>query len=111
MCRSNLERLSREELIELVLRLQRLDKTSRTSSMPPATDRKERQEQSKPDVVMPGHDSHSRVLSHDRDTVVEYRSDCRQAMKHLTIFCSSKTDCMRNSLDFYPFKPPNHSTL
>ena len=35
MGRSELERLSREELIELVLRLQRPEKTSRTSSKPP----------------------------------------------------------------------------
>ena len=32
MGRSDLERLSKEELIELVLRLQRPEKTSRTSS-------------------------------------------------------------------------------
>jgi transposase len=38
MGRSELERLSREELIELVLRLQRPAKTSRTSSKPPSTD-------------------------------------------------------------------------
>jgi hypothetical protein len=44
MGRSDLERLSREELIELVLRLQRPAKTSRTSSKPPATDHKERRE-------------------------------------------------------------------
>jgi transposase len=42
MGRSDLECLSREELIALVLRLQRPEKTSRTSSKPPATDRKER---------------------------------------------------------------------
>lgn len=41
MSRSELERLSREELIELVLRLQRLENTSRTLYKPPATDRKE----------------------------------------------------------------------
>jgi transposase len=39
MGRSDLERLSREELIDLVLRLQRPGKTSRTSSKPPATAR------------------------------------------------------------------------
>ncbi len=39
MSRSDLERLSKEELIELVLRLQRPEKTSRTSSKPPSTDR------------------------------------------------------------------------
>ncbi len=41
MSRSDLERLSKEELIELVLKLHRPEKTSRTSSKPPATDRKE----------------------------------------------------------------------
>ena len=41
MGRSELERLSKEELIELVLRLQRPEKTSRTSSKPPSLDRKE----------------------------------------------------------------------
>src|SRR5215210_3143577 len=47
MGRGELERLSQEELIELVLRLQRPEKTSRTSSKPPSTDRKEQREKSK----------------------------------------------------------------
>src|SRR3978361_2072784 len=67
MSRSDLERLSREELIELVLRLQRPDKTSRTSSKPPATDRKERREQAKPGGAKPGHEGHSRMMSDDPD--------------------------------------------
>lgn len=75
MGRSDLERLSREELIELVLRLQRPDKTSRTSSKPPATDRKERREQSKPGGAKPGHEGHSRAISEDPDAVVEHRPD------------------------------------
>ncbi|SFM88023.1 IS66 family transposase [Methylobacterium pseudosasicola] len=75
MGRSDLERLSREELIELVLRLQRPDKTSRTSSKPPATDRKERREQSKPGGAKPGHEGHSRVMSEDPDAVIDYRPD------------------------------------
>src|SRR5436309_3100024 len=75
MGRIDLERLSREELIELVLRLQRPDKTSRTSSKPPSTDRKERREQSKPGGAKPGHEGHSRVLSVDPDAVVDHRSD------------------------------------
>ena len=57
------ERLSNEELIELVLRLQRPQKTSRTSSRPPATDRKEQRERSKPGGAKPGHDGHSRIIS------------------------------------------------
>src|SRR3954451_3577557 len=75
MGRSDLERLSREELIELVLRLQRPEKTSRTSSKPPATDRKERREQAKPGGAKPGHEGHSRVISADPDRLVEHRPD------------------------------------
>lgn len=75
MGRSDLERLSREELIELVLRLQRPDKTSRTSSKPPATDRKERREQAKPGGAKPGHEGHSRAISDDPDAVVDHRPD------------------------------------
>src|SRR6185436_12393153 len=62
MGRSDLERLSKEELIGLVLRLQRPQKTSRTSSKPPSTDRKEQRERSKPGGAKP-------------DEVVEHRPD------------------------------------
>ena len=75
MGRSNLKWLSRDELIELVLRPQRPEKTSRTSSKPPPTDRKKQQEQSRPGGAKPGHEGHSRVLSDDPDTVVEHRPD------------------------------------
>ena len=73
MGRSDLERLSREELIELVLRLQRPAKTSRTSSKPPATDHKEQRERSKPGGAKPGHEGHSRALSDDPNSVIEHR--------------------------------------
>jgi transposase len=73
MGRSDLERLCREELIELVLRLQRPGKTSRTSSKPPSTDHKERREQSKPGGAKPGHEGHSRMMSEQPDEVVEHR--------------------------------------
>jgi len=66
----DLERLSREELIELVLRLQCSDKTARTSSKPPGTDRKERREQAKPDRAKPGHEDYSRMVREDPDAVV-----------------------------------------
>ncbi len=75
MGRIDLERLSREELIELVLRLQRPEKTSRTSSKPPATDHKQQRERSKPGGAKPGHEGHSRVMSDDPDTVVDHRPD------------------------------------
>jgi transposase len=58
-----------------VLRLQRPEKTSRTSSKPPATDRKERREQAKPGGAKPGHEGHSRVMSDDPDAVVDHRPD------------------------------------
>src|ERR671920_507400 len=73
MGRGELERLSKEELIELVLRLQRPEKTSRTSSQPPSTDRKEQRERSKPGGVKPGHEGHSRVIGETPDEVVEHR--------------------------------------
>ena len=67
MGRGELERLSKEELIELVLRLQRPEKTSRTSSKPPSTDRKEQRERSKPGGAKPGHEGHSREISETPD--------------------------------------------
>jgi transposase len=75
MGRSDLERLSKEELIELVLRLQRPQKTSRTSSKPPSTDRKQQRERSKPGGAKPGHEGHSRIISATPDEVVEHRPD------------------------------------
>lgn len=73
MSRSDLERLSKEELIELVLKLHRPEKTSRTSSKPPATDRKARREKSRPGGAKPGHEGHKRALTPDPDQVVEHR--------------------------------------
>jgi transposase len=73
MERSDLERLSKEELIELVLKRQRPAKTSRTSSKPPSTDRKQQRERSKPGGAKPGHEGHSRVMSGTPDAVVERR--------------------------------------
>src|SRR5215203_2121785 len=84
MGRSELERLSKEELIELVLRLQRPPKTSRTSSKPPSTDRKQQREKSKPGGAKPGHEGHSRTLSERVDRVVDHRPEqcpcCRAAL-------------------------------
>jgi len=41
MDRTDLQRLSKDELIELVIQLQRPVKSSRNSSKPPSTDKKE----------------------------------------------------------------------
>jgi transposase len=75
MDRTDLQRLTKEELIELVLRMQRPQKTSRTSSKPPSTDRKERRDQAKPGGAKPGHEGHSRIISATPDEVVEHRPD------------------------------------
>src|ERR671921_1328054 len=75
MDRTDLQRLTKEELIELVLRMQHPQKTSRTSSKPPSTDRKQRRDQAKPGGAKPGHEGHSRMISATPDEVVEHRPD------------------------------------
>src|SRR5688572_33239208 len=72
MIRSERERLSRDELIDLVLRLQRPETTSRTSSKPPSSDRKERREKARPGGAKPGHQGHSRVLVETPSRVVDH---------------------------------------
>ena len=68
-----MEQLSKDALIDLVLTLQRPEPTSRTSSKPPSTDRKERRERSKPGGAKPGHDSHNRKLEANPDTFVDHK--------------------------------------
>src|SRR5450755_3381070 len=72
MNRDDLQRLSKDDLIELVLRLQRPDKTSRTSSKPPSTDCKERRDDSKPGGAKPGYEGHSRRLCERPDAVEDH---------------------------------------
>ena len=67
MDRSDLQQLSKEQLIDLVLRLQRPDKNSRTSSKPPSTDKKEKRENSRPGGAKPGHEPHNRRLADNPD--------------------------------------------
>src|ERR687893_1789930 len=84
MQRDELERLSKAELIELVLRLQRPEKTSRTSSQPPSTDRKERRERSRPGGARPGHEGRSRPSSDEVSETVAHHPEacpcCRTAL-------------------------------
>jgi len=75
MKRDDLERLSKGELVDLVLKLQRPGKTSRTSSKPPSTDRKAKRENSKPGGAKPGHEGHSRALTDDPDVTVDHRPE------------------------------------
>jgi transposase len=67
MDRTDLQQLSKEQLIELVLRLQRPDKNSRTSSKPPLTDKKEKRQNSRPGGAKLGHEPHNRRLADDPD--------------------------------------------
>lgn len=79
MNRDDLEKLSKDELVEAYLRLQsqlqRSTKTSRTSSKPPSTDRKERRANSKPGGAQVGHKGSFRALAEQPDDVVDHRPD------------------------------------
>ena len=106
MGRSDLERLSKGELIELVLRLQRPEKTSRTSSKPPSTDRKAQRERSKPGGAKPGHEGHSRILSDTPDEVVEHRPDhCSCCGAALMTDLAAETVSLHEQIDLPEVKP------
>jgi transposase len=106
MGRSDLERLSKEELIELVLRLQRPEKTSRTSSKPPSTDRKEQRERSKPGGAKPGHEGHSQIISATPDEVVDHRPDqCSCCGAALMADLPAETISLHEQIDLPEVKP------
>jgi transposase len=106
MSRSDLERLSKEELIELVLRLQRPEKTSRTSSKPPSTDRKEQRERSKPGGAKPGHEGHSRIISSTPDEVVDHGpGQCSCCGAALTADLATETVSIHEQVDLPEVKP------
>ena len=73
MDRGDLQHLSKEQLIELVLRLQRPDKNSRTSCKPPSTDKKEKRENSRPGGAKLGHEPHNRRLADDPDEFFDHK--------------------------------------
>ncbi|MFD1984314.1 transposase [Mesorhizobium newzealandense] len=84
MDRTDLQRLTKEELIDLVLRIQRPEKTSRTSSRPPSSDRKARRDRAKPGGAKAGHKGHSRAMSEDADRIIDHHPDqclcCRASL-------------------------------
>ncbi|MCP5073580.1 MAG: IS66 family transposase [Rhodobacteraceae bacterium] len=83
MSRDDLEKLTKAELVELVLKLQRPGKTSRTSSRPPSTDKKEKRENSKPGGAKPGHKGHFRLLAETPDHTTDHRPDCCLGCGHV----------------------------
>jgi transposase len=114
MGRGELERLSKEELIELVLRLQRPEKTSRTSSKPPSTDRKEQRQRSKPGGAKPGHEGYSRVLSETPDAVVEHRPcQCSGCGAALAADLPAETASVHERINLPEARPlvPHHRRL
>src|SRR3712207_2705395 len=106
MGRGDLERLSKEELIELVLRLQRPQKTPRTSSKPPSTDRIEQRERSKPGGAKPGHEGHSRIISDTPDEVIEHRPDhCSCCGAALMTDLAAETVSLHEQIDLPEVRP------
>jgi len=106
MGRSELERLSKDELIELVLRLQRPEKTSRTSSKPPSTDRKEQREKSKPGGAKPGHKGHSRAMGDQPDDVVDHRPDlCPSCLAALPGDLAAEAVSVHERIDLPEIRP------
>src|SRR5215207_2107815 len=106
MGRGELERLSKDELIELVLKLQRPAKTSRTSSKPPSMDRKEQREQSRPGGAKPGHQGHRRGIAEDPDEVVDHRpSCCPDCGLTLSAELQAETVSLHEQIDLPPVTP------
>ena len=75
MDRDALEQLSKQELVEMVLKLQRPSKTSRTSSKPPSSDKKARRAHARPGGAKSGHEGHYRSLHESPDETVDHRPD------------------------------------
>ena len=83
MDREQLQALSKEELIDKFLQLQtRLGlprKTSKTSSLPPSTDKKAKRANSKPGGAKPGHKAFHRSVSLNPDEIVDHAPEaCRR---------------------------------
>jgi len=106
MDRTDLQRLTKEELIELVLRMQRPPKTSRTSSKPPSTDRKERRDQAKPGGAKPGHEGHSRAMSPDVDRLIDHQPDhCPCCRIRLATDLPTETVSEHDTIELPAIKP------
>ena len=73
MNREELEQLTKPELIDLLLGLDRPGKTSRTSSKPPSTDWKSKREGSRPGGAKPGHKGQACLLAATPDAHEDHR--------------------------------------
>lgn len=106
MERTELQRLSKAELIELVLRLQRPVKNSGNSSKPPSTDKKARRENSRPGGAKPGHEPHNRVLHEAPDEFRDHMPD-RCEVCGTTQSCDGALELIGayDEIDIPPIKP------
>ena len=77
--REQLQALSKDELIDKFLQLQRRlglpHKTSKTSSKPPSTDKKAKRANSKPGGAKPGHKPFHRFISESADEIIDHAPD------------------------------------
>ena len=106
MERGDLEKLSKQQLVDLVLRLQRPGKTSRTSSKPPSTDRKARREHAKPGGAKVGHEGHNRALHENPDETIDHRPDiCPQCDGHLDTDLASDVIGEYDEIEVPPIRP------
>lgn len=106
MKRHDLERLSKDELIELVLRMQRPGKTSATSSKPPSSDEKANLASSKPGGAKPGHGGHFREASEMADITVDYRPEvCPHCAAALGPDLAAREHRVYESVDLPVVKP------
>ena len=106
MNRDDLEKLSKDELVELVLKLQRPPTTSRTSSKPPSTDRKGRRENSRPGGAKPGHKGHFRALSETPDRTVSHRPDvCAHCGEPFAADAAGRIIAEAETVDIPPIRP------
>jgi len=106
MDRTDLQRLSKDELIELVLQLQRPEKTSRTSSKPPSTDKKEKRENSRPGGAKPGHEPHNRRLADDPDEFCDHKPTlCEECGGSLSPDAEMELIAEYDEIEIPPVKP------
>ena len=106
MNRDTLERLSKDELIELVLRLQRPGKTSQTSSKPPSGDDKPNLASSKPGGAKPGHEGHFRQASEAADITLDYRPEvCPHCAALLGLDLAAQEHHVYETIDLPEVKP------
>lgn len=106
MKRDDLQRLSKDELIELVLRLQHPDKTSRTSSKPPSSDRKTKQDNARPGGARRGHEPHNRILSDTPDEFCDHHPiQCAVCGEAVSTDAAMDQIGAYDAIDFPVFKP------